>query len=121
MDALTGLLAVQHRSVPVVVHRFTNADGDYYSADPDFHPDGRSTALNIYPATGKRIRLHRRHPPRPVEGEGFAAAHAGAEHDHEQVREVRNVVVNARSHRLAEHVSAGLASAAWSRRGICSF
>ncbi|MFF0388339.1 hypothetical protein ACFYS8_06535 [Kitasatospora sp. NPDC004615] len=56
MDALTGLLAVQHRSVPVVVHRFTNADGDYYSADPDFHPDGRSTALNIYPATGKRRR-----------------------------------------------------------------
>ncbi|MFD5081699.1 hypothetical protein ACFWOG_03545 [Kitasatospora sp. NPDC058406] len=53
-DALAGLLTVQHRATPVSLHRLTNADGDYYSADPDFHPDGRFTALNIYPATGKR-------------------------------------------------------------------
>jgi hypothetical protein len=53
-DALSGLLAVQHRATPVDLHRFTNADGDYYSADPDFHPDGRFTALNIYPATETR-------------------------------------------------------------------
>ncbi|MGW4695412.1 hypothetical protein ACWEO1_23890 [Kitasatospora cineracea] len=55
-DALAGLLAVQHRATVVRLHRFTNADGDYYSADPDFHPDGRFTALNLYPATDRRKR-----------------------------------------------------------------
>jgi hypothetical protein len=38
------------------VFRFANADGDYYAADPDFHPDGRFTALHLYPRTAARRR-----------------------------------------------------------------
>ncbi|MEV6972618.1 hypothetical protein [Kitasatospora sp. NPDC093806] len=53
-DTLHGVLAVPHTATAVRLHRFRNADGDYFSADPDFHPDGRFTALNLYPATDLR-------------------------------------------------------------------
>ncbi len=53
-DALDGVLPIQHRAIPVRLHRLRNADGDYWAADPDFHPDGRFTALNLYPATDRR-------------------------------------------------------------------
>ncbi|WP_219510903.1 hypothetical protein [Nonomuraea ceibae] len=36
------------------LHRFSNADGPYYAADPDFHPDGSFTALHLYPRTETR-------------------------------------------------------------------
>ncbi|MFE7586356.1 hypothetical protein ACFU5Y_32845 [Streptomyces gardneri] len=36
------------------MHHFTNADGPYWAADPDFHPDGTFTALHLYPATDVR-------------------------------------------------------------------
>ncbi|GHE14811.1 hypothetical protein [Streptomyces alanosinicus] len=52
--ALAGTLAVPHRSEWVRVHRFANADGPYYAADPDFHPDGTFTALHLYPKTALR-------------------------------------------------------------------
>jgi len=55
-DALTGRLDMPHTTSEVTVFRFANADGDYYAADPDFHPDGRFTALHLYPATGSRRR-----------------------------------------------------------------
>ncbi|MBO1414421.1 hypothetical protein [Streptomyces sp. FH025] len=53
-DALNGVLAVPHTATTVRLHRLSNADGDYYSADPDFHPDGRFTALNLYPTSHTR-------------------------------------------------------------------
>ncbi|MGW8700681.1 hypothetical protein ACWGOK_27790 [Streptomyces eurythermus] len=52
--ALAGTLTTPHRAREVRLHRFTNADGPYWAADPDFHPDGTFTALHLYPAT--RIR-----------------------------------------------------------------
>jgi hypothetical protein len=55
-DALTGRLDMPHHAGEVTVFRFANADGDYYAVDPDFHPDGRFTALHLYPATGSRRR-----------------------------------------------------------------
>lgn len=53
-DALSGLLAVQHRTTLVSLHRFTNTNGDCFSADPDSHLGGRFTALNIHPVTETR-------------------------------------------------------------------
>ena len=53
-DALVGVLPLRHHATTVRVHRFTNADGDYFAADPDFHPDGRFTALHLYPVTDTR-------------------------------------------------------------------
>jgi hypothetical protein len=38
------------------VYRLANADGYYYAADPGFRPDGRFTALHLYPATATRRR-----------------------------------------------------------------
>ncbi|MFJ6492023.1 hypothetical protein [Streptomyces californicus] len=52
--ALDGTLAMPHRAREVRLHRFTNADGPYWAADPDFHPDGTFTALHLYPATSVR-------------------------------------------------------------------
>ncbi|WAP57958.1 hypothetical protein [Streptomyces sp. S465] len=52
--ALTGTLSVPHRARTVRLHRFTNADGPYFAADPNFHPDGTFTALHLYPATAVR-------------------------------------------------------------------
>ncbi|MFJ3213243.1 NUDIX domain-containing protein [Streptomyces flaveolus] len=52
--ALAGTLTAPHRTRKVRLHRFTNADGPYYAADPDFHPDGTFTALHLYPATDVR-------------------------------------------------------------------
>ncbi|MGA5701723.1 hypothetical protein [Peterkaempfera bronchialis] len=52
--ALAGCLTAPHRAQTVRLHRFTNADGDYYAADPDFHPDGHFTALHLYPTTERR-------------------------------------------------------------------
>ncbi|MFJ6984698.1 MULTISPECIES: hypothetical protein [unclassified Streptomyces] len=45
---------VPHELRRVRLHRFANADGDYWAADPDFHPDGRFTALHLYPRTARR-------------------------------------------------------------------
>jgi hypothetical protein len=55
-DALAGRLSMPHEASVVTVFRFANADGDYYAADPDFHPDGRFAALHLYPATASRRR-----------------------------------------------------------------
>ncbi|MFC5724985.1 hypothetical protein ACFP1Z_33070 [Streptomyces gamaensis] len=52
--ALAGELTVPHRARTVRLHRFANADGPYYAADPDFHPDGTFTALQLYPKTETR-------------------------------------------------------------------
>ncbi|MGW2188590.1 hypothetical protein [Streptomyces sp. NPDC001667] len=52
--ALAGELTVPHRARTVWLHRFANADGPYYAADPDFHPDGTFTALHLYPKTDAR-------------------------------------------------------------------
>ncbi|MFJ4689263.1 hypothetical protein [Streptomyces sp. NPDC088789] len=52
--ALADALTVPHRAREVRLHRFTNADGPYYAADPDFHADGSFTALHLYPATAVR-------------------------------------------------------------------
>ncbi|MDQ0700902.1 hypothetical protein [Streptomyces sp. W4I9-2] len=52
--ALDGTLTVPHRPREVRLHRFTNADGPYWAADPDFHQDGTFTALHLYPATSVR-------------------------------------------------------------------
>ncbi|WP_405686074.1 hypothetical protein OG204_18685 [Streptomyces sp. NBC_01387] len=52
--ALAGTLTVPHRAREVWLHRFSNADGPYWAADPDFHPDGTFTALHLYPATSVR-------------------------------------------------------------------
>jgi hypothetical protein len=54
--ALSGNLDQPHRARTATVYRFANADGDYYAADPDFHPDGRFTALHLYPRTTTRCR-----------------------------------------------------------------
>ncbi|MEV0620278.1 hypothetical protein AB0I81_43640 [Nonomuraea sp. NPDC050404] len=56
LTVLTGQVTAPHRSRTVRVFRFANADGDYFAADPDFHPDGTFTALHLYPATGTRLR-----------------------------------------------------------------
>lgn len=53
---LAGQVAAPHASRTVKVFRFTNADGDYYAADPDFHGDGTFTALHLYPVTDTRKR-----------------------------------------------------------------
>ncbi|MFD1935106.1 hypothetical protein ACFSKW_26890 [Nonomuraea mangrovi] len=52
--ALAGMLALPHRARSVRLHRFSNADGPYYAADPDFHDDGTFTALHLYPRTEAR-------------------------------------------------------------------
>ncbi|MEU8717916.1 hypothetical protein [Streptomyces sp. NPDC048663] len=52
--ALHQALEVPHRARTVGLRRFTNADGPYYAADCDFHPDGTFTALHLYPATAIR-------------------------------------------------------------------
>ncbi|MFD0446008.1 hypothetical protein ACFQ10_32210 [Streptomyces indonesiensis] len=52
--ALTGTLSVPHRARTVRLHRFSNADGPYFAADPNFHPDGTFTTLHLYPATAVR-------------------------------------------------------------------
>jgi hypothetical protein len=54
--ALAGRLRWPHRIRTVTMFRFTNTDGDYYAADPDFHLDGRFTAVHIYPRTATRFR-----------------------------------------------------------------
>lgn len=53
-SALCGDLTVPHHAREVRLHWFSNADGPYYAADPDFHPDGTFTALHLYPATDAR-------------------------------------------------------------------
>ncbi|PZG04930.1 hypothetical protein [Nonomuraea aridisoli] len=53
---LGGHLDVPYRARAVRMFRFSNADGDYYAADPDFHSDGTFTALHLYPATENRKR-----------------------------------------------------------------
>lgn len=58
-SAIRRILArhdLPHAAREVRVFRFANADGDYYAADPDFHPDGRFTTLHLYPATQTRRR-----------------------------------------------------------------
>ncbi|MDV5143450.1 hypothetical protein R1T08_03875 [Streptomyces sp. SBC-4] len=52
--ALAGTLGVPHQAREVRLHRFSNADGPYWAADPDFHTDGTFTALHLYPATDIR-------------------------------------------------------------------
>ncbi len=52
--ALAGTLSAPHTARRVTVHRFANADGDYYAVDPDFRPDGTFAALHVYPATARR-------------------------------------------------------------------
>ncbi|WP_406447132.1 hypothetical protein OG782_00210 [Streptomyces sp. NBC_00876] len=47
--ALASTLTVAHTARQVRMHRFTNADGPYFAADPDFHTDGTFTALHLYP------------------------------------------------------------------------
>ena len=54
--AAAGCLPTRCRARDVTLHRLANADGDYYAADPGFHPDGRFTALHLYPATATRRR-----------------------------------------------------------------
>lgn len=54
--AASGCLPDRRRTRRVTVYRFSNADGDYYAADPDFHADGTFTALHLYPATKTRRR-----------------------------------------------------------------
>ncbi|MEU1185766.1 hypothetical protein ABZ464_50800 [Streptomyces sp. NPDC005820] len=48
------------------LRRFTNADGPYYAADCDFHPDGTFTALHLYPATDVRPRSGYTDATRPL-------------------------------------------------------
>jgi hypothetical protein len=55
-DATGGHLPEHCRAGDVTVYRLANADGSYYAADPDFHADGRFTALHLYPATATRRR-----------------------------------------------------------------
>jgi hypothetical protein len=52
--ALDGALHVPHHARDIRLHAFTNADGPYYAADPDFHSDGRFTAVHLYPRTDAR-------------------------------------------------------------------
>jgi hypothetical protein len=52
--ALAGTLPLPHQVRRVRLHRFTNTDGPYWAADPDFHTDGSFTALHLYPATSVR-------------------------------------------------------------------
>ncbi|MFI0915538.1 hypothetical protein [Streptomyces abikoensis] len=53
-SALAGELTVPHRARTVRLHRFANADGLYYAADPGFHVDGTFTALHLYAKTETR-------------------------------------------------------------------
>ncbi|BAG16842.1 hypothetical protein SGR_7126t [Streptomyces griseus subsp. griseus NBRC 13350] len=43
--ALDATLGIPHQAREVRLHRFSNADGPYWAADPEFHPDGTCTAL----------------------------------------------------------------------------
>lgn len=52
--ALAGTLNRPHQARLVRLHHFSNGDGPYYAADPDFHPDGRFTAPHQYPRTDQR-------------------------------------------------------------------
>jgi hypothetical protein len=67
-NALTGVLDTPHLARKATVFRFANADGDYYAADPDFHADGRFTALHLYPATSTRRRSGYTDATRPFLG-----------------------------------------------------
>ncbi|MFE5030253.1 hypothetical protein ACFRAO_45020 [Streptomyces sp. NPDC056656] len=54
--ALAGTVVAPHERRTVEVYRFANADGPYFAVEPNFAPDGRFTALHLYPRTEQRRR-----------------------------------------------------------------
>ncbi|WP_233636234.1 MULTISPECIES: hypothetical protein [unclassified Streptomyces] len=48
--ALDATLGIPHQAREVRLHRFSNADGPYWAADPEFHPDGTCTPSSPEPS-----------------------------------------------------------------------
>jgi hypothetical protein len=103
---LAGTLPVPHRARDVRLWQFTNADGPYYAADPDFGHDGTFTAVHLYPATATRRRSGYTDATRPLLNAILAHKAVRGYGRRDEVPDATTADVRAVLHALTDHADA---------------